>query len=160
MRGDLFTARFVDCHFDESVFPTLWGENKQLGTKIDCNALSLSHLDPRTKQCELEVQKIIHLQNLANQLPDAFTSLSRVTKSHIPPANAPIRIDVPVGQSNSANETKPRLKHGRIVSSKDKNPRKKKGANQDGHIVDAGPPEETRILNPNLSMNVNKEVIG
>ena len=28
--GDLFTARFADCHFDESDFPTLKKENKQL----------------------------------------------------------------------------------------------------------------------------------
>jgi len=26
--GDLFKARFVDCHFNESVFLTLGGENK------------------------------------------------------------------------------------------------------------------------------------
>ena len=32
----------------------------------------MSHLDPRTNQCELKVQKIIHLQNLANQLLDTF----------------------------------------------------------------------------------------
>ena len=28
--GYLFTARFVDCHFDESVYPTSGGEQKQL----------------------------------------------------------------------------------------------------------------------------------
>jgi hypothetical protein len=28
--GDLFTARFDGCHFDESNFPILGGENKQL----------------------------------------------------------------------------------------------------------------------------------
>ena len=28
--GDLFTARFADCHFDELSFPTLGGENRQL----------------------------------------------------------------------------------------------------------------------------------
>jgi len=26
--GDLFTAQFADCHFDESNFPTLGGESK------------------------------------------------------------------------------------------------------------------------------------
>ena len=93
--GDLFTARFADCHFDEKLYPTLGGETKQL--VINWNALSLSHYDPRTKQCEQEVQKIIHLQNLASQLPDAFTDPKRVTKSHIPAINAPIRIVVPEG---------------------------------------------------------------
>ena len=60
--GDVFTARFIDCRFDKSVFPTLGGENKQLVKELSWNELSLSHFDPRTKQCELEVQRIMHLQ--------------------------------------------------------------------------------------------------
>ena len=56
----------------------------------------MTHLDPRTNQCELEVQRIIHLQNLANQLPDAFIDIKKVTKSHIVVANTPARIDVHV----------------------------------------------------------------
>ncbi|KAG4180543.1 hypothetical protein ERO13_A10G171633v2, partial [Gossypium hirsutum] len=42
------------------------GEIKQLDKKISWKELSLAHLNPRTKQCDLEVQKIIHLQSLAN----------------------------------------------------------------------------------------------
>jgi len=34
-----------------------------LEKNIGWNELSLSYLKPRTKQCELEVQRIIHLQN-------------------------------------------------------------------------------------------------
>ena len=56
----------------------------------------MTHLDHRTNQCELEVQRIIHLQNLANQLLDAFIDTKKVTKSHIPTTNTPTRIDVPV----------------------------------------------------------------
>ena len=135
--GDLFTARLADCHFNESVFPTLGGENKQLEKEISWNESTLSYLDPRTKQCELEVQRIIHLQNLANQLPDAFTDLNRVTKSHIPAVNAPIKIDVPEGQLQVASESKARLKRGRPIGSKDKNPRKRKGAMiENGQIED------------------------
>ena len=37
---------------------------------------------------------IIHLQNLANQLPDAFVDTKKVTKSHIPVANVPARVDI------------------------------------------------------------------
>ena len=125
--GDLFTARFADCHFDESDFPTLKKENKQLEKVISWNQLSLSHLDPRTKECELAVQKIIHFQNLANQLPNAFTNPKRVTTSYILAANTPVRIDVPIGQS-VANEPKASVKRGRPVGSKDKNPRKRKGS--------------------------------
>nr|GFB04189.1 putative retroelement Pol polyprotein [Tanacetum cinerariifolium] len=63
-------------------------------------------------------------------------TLKRVTKSHIPAAaDAPVKIDVPKEHSEIANESKARLKRGRPISSKDKNPRKKKGAcNQDGQV--------------------------
>ena len=124
--GDLFTARFADCHFDESLFPTLKGENEQLEKGISWNELSKTYLDPWTKQCELEVQKIIHLQGLANQLPNAFTDPKGVTKSYVLAVNAPIKIDVPVGQN--VNKSKPQMKHGRPIGSKDKNPQKRKGA--------------------------------
>ena len=87
------------------------------------------------------------MQNIANQLPDAFTDLKRITKSHIPAENAPIRIDVPEGQPKIANETKPRLKRGRPIGSKDKNPRKKKGANnQDGQVEEADVLGETQDI--------------
>ncbi|KAJ9551943.1 hypothetical protein OSB04_015988 [Centaurea solstitialis] len=146
LTGDLFTARFADCHFDELEFPALGGGTKQLDnqSKISWSELSLSHLDPRAKECELEVQRIIHLQGLANQLPDTFTDPKRVTKSHVPAANAPIKIDVPEGQNYTSNESRARLKRGRPLGSKDKNPRKKKGANnQDGHIVVNETPRES-----------------
>jgi hypothetical protein len=128
----------------------------------------LSHLDPRTKQCELEVQKIIHLQSLANQLPNAFTDPKSVTKSYIPAVNAPIKMDVPVGQSHIANESQPRLKRGRPVGSKDKNPRMRKGAKKkDGpsedmetlkessDIIDISVPEETSQV---PEIHENKEI--
>ena len=68
----------------------------------------MSHFDPRTNQYELEVRRIIHLQNLANQLPDAFIDTKKVTKSYIAVANAPARIDIPEGQLE--NESKICLK--------------------------------------------------
>ncbi|XP_021843504.2 uncharacterized protein [Spinacia oleracea] len=162
--GGLFKARFTDCHFNELVFPTLGGENKQPEKEISWNELSLSHLDPRTKQCELEVQKIIHLQSLANQLPDAFTDPNRVTKSHIPVVNAPIKIDVPAGQYQTASESIARMKHGRPIGSKDKNPRKRKGAAIDnGQTEEAknfkGSPEETLdMTNEEIQVPDNEEI--
>ncbi|KAJ9556926.1 hypothetical protein OSB04_011540 [Centaurea solstitialis] len=71
----------------------------------------------------------MHLQEIANQLPDAFTDTKRVTKSYIPVVNAPARVDVPVGQTNNKviEESKIRLKRGRPLGSKNKNPRKRKG---------------------------------
>ena len=80
----------------------------------------MSHFDPHTNQCELEVQRIIHLQKLANQLPDAFIDTKKVTKSHILIANIQVRIDVLEGQL--VNEYKIRLKRGRPIGSKDITP--------------------------------------
>ena len=48
--------------------------------------------------------------------------------SHIPAANAPIRIVVPEGQLITANKIKGQLKRDKPVGSKDTNPRKRKGA--------------------------------
>lgn len=40
--------------------------------------------------------------------------------------NAPIKMDVTIGQSHIANESQPCMKRGRAVGSKDKNPRTRK----------------------------------
>jgi len=100
LTGDLFTARFADCHFDETVFPSLgipkasiYGKQKNVEI-FSWNEKSLSHLDPRTPECENEVQRLIHLQAIANQMPDAFNETTKVTKSHILVANVPAKIDV------------------------------------------------------------------
>jgi hypothetical protein len=72
----------------------------------------LSHFDSHTNQCELEIQRIINLQSIANQLLDAYTDNMKIIKSHIPAANTPAKIEVLVGQSIniSANESKVHLK--------------------------------------------------
>ena len=84
----------------------------------------MSHFDPRTNQCELEVQRIIHLKNPANQLPDVFIDTKKVTKSHIPAAKTPARIDVPERQLT--NEFKICLTCGRPIDSKDITPQKRR----------------------------------
>ena len=87
-------------HFNETIILPLGGEKlvpKEL-REIIWNALTLTHLDPHTNQCELEVQRITHLQNLANQLQDVFIDTKKVTKSYIPAANTLAQIDVTVGQ--------------------------------------------------------------
>ena len=54
----------------------------------------MSHLDPRTPQSEIEVQHILDLQSIAQSMPDAFTDLAKVMRSHIPATNAPAKIDI------------------------------------------------------------------
>jgi hypothetical protein len=64
-------------------------------------------------------------------LLDYFAYYIRVTKSHILTIDAPIRIEVPVGQNKIpvTVESNARQKRGRPFGSKDKNPRKKRGLN-------------------------------
>ena len=66
-----------------------------------------------------------------------------MTKSYIPAANAPARIEIPKikSEGKDTHESKTRQKRGRPISSKDKNPQKRKGV--DNHI-DSGKniPEE------------------
>ena len=85
----------------------------------------MSHLDPCTRQCELQVQRIVHLQGLANQLPNVFTNIKKVTKSHMPTVNTLTHIDVPGGQLKNVitSESKTCLKRGRPIGSKDPVPR-------------------------------------
>ena len=73
-------------------------------------------------------------------MPNAFIDLTKVTKSHIPVANIPVRIEIPTGklQSSMTNEPKPRLKRGRSIGSKDIIPRKRKSfisMNPEEHIT-------------------------
>ncbi|GKB03583.1 hypothetical protein Tco_0831726 [Tanacetum coccineum] len=136
LTDDLFIAHFADCHFDEAVFLELGGVKKNQEKDVTWCEPSLLYLVPQTKQCETEVQKILHLQEITNQLPEAFTDTKRVTKSHIPAANAPARVEIPNKQAgdNIAQESQKRLKRGRPIGSKDKNPRKRKGTEKNfGH---------------------------
>ncbi|CAA7045926.1 unnamed protein product [Microthlaspi erraticum] len=82
-------------HFDENEFPALGGGSRESPNDITkwCTH-SLAYLDPPSNQREVEVQKIIHMQRLANQLPMS-SDTKRVTKSYIPAANAPSKIEVP-----------------------------------------------------------------
>ena len=96
----------------------------------------MDYLDPRTKECELEIQRIVHLQNIANHLPDALCDSKRVTKSHIPAENVLVKIDVPQRQITSAkNDSDIRLKRGRPLGSRYKNPQKNRGLNNENEGV-------------------------
>ena len=63
MTGDLFTARFTDSHFDETVFPSLGGDRKKdfprEWKELSWYVPTQSHFDPRTLQCEIEVKRIV-----------------------------------------------------------------------------------------------------
>ncbi|KAL0316102.1 UNVERIFIED_CONTAM: hypothetical protein Sradi_5488400 [Sesamum radiatum] len=105
MTGDQFTARYLDCQFNETIFPVLGGEDKEIKRKdIAWNATSMSFLDPRTNDSELEVQRIIHLQSVANRLPDAFIDTKK-RKEHIVSVNH----DANVSTSNVSKDKIPEV---------------------------------------------------
>ena len=98
LAGDLTTTRNSDCIFNEEHFPALGADFKYENEcpKLDWNAQAISSSDLRTQETELQVQKIINLQHLANNLPDSFTDLKGVTKSLNLVRNAPERVEVPI----------------------------------------------------------------
>ena len=67
------------------------------------------------------------MQNLTNQLPDAFTDTKKVTKSHVLAANTPARIDVL--ESQLANESR-----GRPFGSKYTTPQKRRTERHNANI--------------------------
>jgi hypothetical protein len=93
-RGSIYGP--TDCIFDEEHFPTLGGEiipHKQC-QKINWDAIAISNHDPCTSESELQVQKIIDLQHITNNTPDAFTDYKDVTKSYNLARNEPTRVEV------------------------------------------------------------------
>ena len=150
--GDLFTARFVDCHFNEIMFPSIGTPKIEMAAKqkpvtvFSWNEKNLSQFDPRTHECKNKVQRIIHLQSIANRLPDAFNDATKITKSHIPAVNAPSRIVVPEGQAKM-DENPPQLKRGRPIGSKDTVPRKRRGKNQESTPEEPGAVLTSKELN-------------
>jgi hypothetical protein len=107
LTSDLFTARFVDCIFNEDHFSTLEGDNKFIddGRKIVWDDKTILSSDPRTKETDLQV-KILELHQIASNLSDMFTDYKGVTKYLNHAVNAPYRVDVPI-------ETTPPLKKER-----------------------------------------------
>lgn len=66
MNAYVFATQFVNCHFYETKFPTLGGESLKSSSELTWKT-SLHQFDHQTN--ELEVQRIVHLQNITNKLP-------------------------------------------------------------------------------------------
>ena len=56
-------------------------------------------LDPYTKECKKEVERMLYLNQLPNRLLDSFNNVANVTKSHILVANAYARLERYVAQT-------------------------------------------------------------
>ena len=119
--GDVFKARFLDCHFDEHIYPSLITPEHPL-PPLEWERHSPFWQDLRTNQGEKEVQRILQLHKIVEELPDAFVDTSQVTRSHIPAARASACIEL---SSEPASTSQPRSKRGRPLGSKDKQPRRR-----------------------------------
>jgi len=154
LTGDLFPARFADYIFNEDYFPALGGELYQKECQeINWNAEGISFSDPRTTETELQVQRIIDLQNIANNLPDAFADYKGVTKSIYPARNVPERVEVP----NKTTQPQTGNKRGRSTSKKQEKTRNTSKISIDRHLEDKQCPVD--ICDPQSSpiMRINTE---
>ena len=170
LTGDLFTARYADCIFYEDHFPALGGDTKYQNVRqeIDWNVQGIPSSDPHTQETELEVQKIIDLQHIANNLPDAFTDYKGVTKSYIPARNVPERVEVPFSTTQPPKQKK-RGRNLATVQEKAscKQPRKQKNKSSeivnacqphvDGHLLDSTSPVDGQHPQPNSAVHLNTE---
>ncbi|KAK9911207.1 hypothetical protein M0R45_035128 [Rubus argutus] len=145
---------------------TIHQERRELSWPVP----TLSHNDPPTAQREIEVRRIIDLQKVADSLPDAFSDLAKVTRSHIPAANVPAKMEVPqrdfrlidaasatqnVGQGiaggtpnvggDVAQAVAPLRKRGRPQGSRDTHPRKRVAKAHDPLIIDTQNPTHENI---------------
>jgi hypothetical protein len=97
MTEDLFTARHVDCIFNEDYFPAL---GEEFHHNLECQEINwndklIISSDPHTQETELQVQKIINLQNATNNLPYAFIYYNAIIKSWNHVVNVSERVKVP-----------------------------------------------------------------
>ncbi len=76
LTGNLLTARYADCIFNEEHFLALGGEFKYHTKCLEINwdALDTLKEDPHTTESELQVKRIIDFQVAANDLPNSFTA--------------------------------------------------------------------------------------
>jgi len=70
-RGDIFTVWFVNYHFWWMRFSNIMGRKKTIRKEYWLEWIIIVSLDPCTKECELEVQMIIHL-NLSQSIFRCF----------------------------------------------------------------------------------------
>ncbi|KAF3662006.1 hypothetical protein FXO37_12659 [Capsicum annuum] len=91
-------------------------------------------------------------------MPDAFIDLKRITKLHIPTANAPVQIEVPKRPSTNitAFEFQTHLKRGRPLGSKDKKPRKRIMKNDKDNITKETHEETQNLINPHIPEEISE----
>jgi hypothetical protein len=72
---------------------------------------------------DTETQRVLHLTRMMEQLPDGFVDAAKVTRSNVPAANTPARIQP---GNTLASTSVPRFKRGQPVGATDKQPRQRR----------------------------------
>ena len=84
----ILARRSLYYHFDETVFPSLGGDTnkyvQQERQELSWSVPTLSHLDPQ-----------LNIQNVVDSMPNAFSDIDKVTRSNVPAANMPARLEIP-----------------------------------------------------------------
>ncbi|CAM6082427.1 unnamed protein product [Calypogeia fissa] len=84
-------------------------------------------------------------------MPDAFTDIAQVTRSHIPAANAPARLQM---LTNLATDQPPRAKRGRPVGAKDAHPRQRRTT----PVIPSSTPEVITTITSPIANQENDEI--
>lgn len=84
--------------------------------------------------------------------------MKRITKSHIPAANVPVRIEISKGPSTNviASESQTHLNRGRPLGSKDKNPRKRNAKNHKDNIIKDSTDEIQNSIKPDILVEISE----
>ncbi|CAM6123707.1 unnamed protein product [Calypogeia fissa] len=126
--ADIYKARYADCHFFEETFPSLGDQTKKssaLKVPLTWQIESKFWNDPRTALADTEFHRMLHLTTVLENLPESFADVAKVTRSHVPAANVPSRIDIGGTASTAAA---PARKRGRPPGSSDRQPRQHKSS--------------------------------
>lgn len=128
--GDLFTAHITMCMFDETLFPKLGKGDDASRDSFDFEQPETKdlHKDPYTAQGEKEVRRILHLNKIIENAPDAFVATERMTRSNLNDAtNYPSKVAI---ENDPATSFPPLNKRGRPKGAKDQVPRKRRTNNE------------------------------
>nr|GFA00186.1 hypothetical protein [Tanacetum cinerariifolium] len=121
----------------------LYLQNMDRVAQLIINDEDICLVDSATTHTILKKEKYLSRLNLQESNVNTVFGSAKLTKA----ANAPVKIDVPKENSDIANEFKARPKRGRPIGSKDKNPRKKRGAcNPDGVMENDEDHEPNSVL--------------
>jgi hypothetical protein len=91
LMGDFLRLGLLTVFLMKIIFSTLGEDNKFINDdqKIDWDDKSILSSDSRTKETELQIQKILELQHIVSNLSNVFTDYKGVIKSLNPVVNAP-----------------------------------------------------------------------